>query len=298
MPTHNIRLAATTVVIGGQTMPRQNWTFIVDTGSNVSLVHARRPDKFGGTAKTITFHNKDNPHHQGYDVPVSIHTKPLGNERVFVIKGIVSVVNLNEAIPSFPMRSRQGLIGTNLLWDRRVQVSRDKCMRILRRGPAIPPGFVEVEGVVPCVDPAKKKLGPLLTVRVEDRLFLVDTGNLRSTFCVTEGMCKDKRGDCTTCTATIALKDGSKVDVEGDVLSWEPQSLVNIPCGAGGSQRPSGNLGLDVWIGLFESTIFEFGPKGSRDHKIFCRMPSNRRSRVHGGPEQLRIHGQRQGRRA
>lgn len=284
MPTHNIRLAANAVTIGGQPQSRKNWTFIVDTGSNVSLVHACRPSKFGGRSKTITFHNKDNPHHTGFDVPVTIRTKPRENEQEFVIKGTVSVVNLREAIPSFPMATRQGLIGTNLLWDRRVQVTRDKCMRLMRRG--VPPrGYVEVDGVVSCVDPAKTELGPLLTVRMvgSDRVFLVDTGNLRSTFCVTEGLC-ERNDDCTTCTAKIALKDGTNVHVEGSVLGWEPQSLVNIPCGPDGALRPSGNLGLDVWIGTFESTIFEFGPKGSRDHKIFCKLPSNRRSRVHGGP--------------
>ena len=284
MATKNIRLEATKVSVRGNSIGEKDWRFIVDTGSNVSLMHHAHPEQLGGKAKIITFHNKTDPHHSGHDVPVSIQTRPRNEDgKQFVLKGMVSFVNLRRAIPSFPMSSRQGLIGTNLLWGRRVQVTRDKCMRILHRGCPLPPGFVEIEGVVPCVDLQKKDLGPLLTVRMagSERVFLVDTGNLRSTFCVTKGLCGLKRKCGNVCTATIALKDGQSVEAEGDVLDWQPQSLVNIPCGPNRKLRPSGNLGLDVWIGLFESTIFDFGPKGSMDHKIFCKLPNKKgRSRV------------------
>ena len=157
-------------------------------------------------------------------------------------------------------------------------------MRFLHRGAGLPDGFVEVKNVIPCVDVKEKELGPLLTVQMvgSDRVFLLDTGNLRSTFCVKEGL-KRKGKDCKECkcSAPIALKDGSQIEIEGDVLGWEPQSLVNIPCGPNGEMKPSGNLGLDVWIGIFESTIFDFGMKGSKDHKIFCKPSGIRgRSRV------------------
>ena len=122
-------------------------------------------------------------------------------------------------------------------------------MRFLHRGAGLPDGFVEVKNVIPCVDVKEKELGPLLTVQMvgSDRVFLLDTGNLRSTFCVKEGL-KRKGKDCKECkcSAPIALKDGSQIEIEGDVLGWEPQSLVNIPCGPNGEMRSSGNLELDV----------------------------------------------------
>ena len=127
------------------------------------------------------------------------------------------------------------------------------------------------------------ELGPLLTVNVGNknnkRLFLVDTGNLRSTFCVVKkGQTKKQKQKQNGkggggCIAQLRLKNKNETyQVFGDYLGWAPESLVSIKCSSGKS--PVGNLGLDVWTGMFRESIFDFGSTlldGRPVYRIFCR---------------------------
>lgn len=277
-----IVLEAQEVLLGGVPVApsrknRRHHHFIVDTGSNVTIVHVPNTNKYRGKRKTITFHNKNDPHHRAVDLNVRI--KINGG---FCLKGRASVLNLFRAIPSFPP-TQSGIIGTNMFQGRMIKVCNSGSVCIVKRNARLD-GFYELEGVVGCDKYSDQlELGPLLTVNVGNknnkRLFLVDTGNLRSTFCVVKkGQTKKQKQKQNGkggggCIAQLRLKNKNETyQVFGDYLGWAPESLVSIKCSSGKS--PVGNLGLDVWTGMFRESIFDFGSTlldGRPVYRIFCR---------------------------
>jgi len=275
---NEIILETTEVFLGGVPVKSsKRRRFIVDTGSNVTIVHVPNAvDKYRGRGKqkTITFHNKTHPYHKAIDLSVRIKTGENNNNNNFCLKGYASVLDIYKAIPRFPS-NQMGIIGTNLLEGRMIKVCEGGRVCIVKKNSKLN-GFFELEGVVGCDKYSDHVgLGPLLTVKVEKNLFLVDTGNLRSTFCI-----KRKRPGIRErgqrCIAKLSLKNNPQrtFQVMGDYLGWEPISLVTIKCP--GKRSPNGNLGIDVWAGgVFRETVFDFGSTVQMDgrpvYRIFCR---------------------------
>jgi hypothetical protein len=237
---------------------------LIDTGSNISVLHmhsalgkAMKQSATTGAKRQVTFQQKTC---QAEDVTISGYSV---NEGVVLPPFVCTMLDLTLAIANFPT-GIDLILGTNALRGQIVQFHRSRTPRFIR---APPSNFYQVKLVSGPCKTGQKNLGKLFLVATEHNgSMIADTGNKFSSFCDPDM--------CNGVVKIVLFKPTSphkthNVTIQQNMVRHLtlPKSLSMIENWC--PKRITGNLGIDVWAGLFTSTVFDF-----KNHNMYC-SPNN-----------------------